>query len=391
MRNYLSFQELQSLSWERIEKIQNARFHAVAKNLLPHTKFYSNLFKEYNIDPHKLKKVEDWQTQGLPLVKKFYYMKHVEDFVVKPDHPFKTYWRYLRDLSFPEAVKFTVNSINTQAVSSRLHYFFHPKMPLFSGGTQSGRPIPTFITHPQLINLQNVTSITVQLMSKDLDMPTTGMNLFPYGPHLAWHAVQTAFNIGVELNLATAAGNAMRTEDLVKMADQFKANVFAGMSIYMVDKFLPMLIKKKVKLNEKAVFINGSEKMTYQDKQKLIKLAQKAGVRDVLVLDFYGASELKEGIMPECCPRSGFHHIAPLSNIIKTAKINNIPPGDKMVTDWEFSEGGAAAIWNIGGSGTVLGGYLLGDKYEKIVKGKCPNCGLNTERIIGIDRLELKK
>ena len=391
MRQLLSIQELKSLSSMQIEKLQNARFHAVAKNLLPHTKFYSNLFKEHGVDPNKLKKVEDWQKQGLPLIKKFYYMQHVEDFVVKPDHPFKTYWQYLRDLSISEALTFTLSSMNKHALSSRLHYFFHPKMPLFSGGTQSGRPTPTFITHPQLRNLHDVMSIAVQLMSKDFNMPTTGMNLFPYGPHLAWHAVQTAFNIGVELNLATAAGNAMKTETLVELADQFKANVFAGMSVYMANKFLPMLIKKKVKLKEKAVFINGSEKMTYQDKLKLTKLAEKVGIKDVLVLDFYGASELKEGIMPECCPRSGFHNIAPLSNIIKTVKIKDMPPGDKMITDWEFSDSGAAVIWNIGGAGTVLGGYLIGDKYEKIVKGKCPNCGLNTERIFGVDRLELKK
>jgi hypothetical protein len=55
------------------------------------------------------------------------------------------------------------------------------------------------------------------------------------------------------------------------------------------------------------------------------------------MLDFYGASELKEGIMPECRPGEGFHHIAPLSNIIKTVRVNKMPKGDKLITDWEFT------------------------------------------------------
>jgi len=393
MRQFLAIPELRNLNFDKIERLQNAKFHAVAKNLLPQTRFYSNLFSEYGVDPAKLKNVDDWHKLGLPLIKKFYYMKHVEDFVVKPEHPFKTHFSYLRDLSTSAALDLAFKVIDKPALAQKLHDFYHPKMPLFSGGTQSGKPTPTLITKQQLKNLDNVMAIAVQLMSQEYFRDTVGMNLFPYGPHLAWYAVQAAFNLGVDLNLATAAGGAMRTKDLVELADKFKANVFAGMAKYMANRFLPLAVKKKIRLRENVLFINGSEPMLPKDKDKILQLSKKLGVRNPMILDFYGVSEMKEDIFIECMPGSGFHHIAPLSTIIRTVKINKMNKGDFFIRDWEFThpeEGGAVVMWNINGAGTVLHGYLVGDQYEKIIKGRCPNCRLNTERVYGVKRLALK-
>ncbi|MBW2973025.1 hypothetical protein KY346_01380 [Candidatus Woesearchaeota archaeon] len=393
MREAFSIEELRYLTLEKIERLQNVKFRAGAKNLLPETKFYAGLFKKYRVDPHNLKTVDDWQKQGLPLVNKFYYMKHLEDFIVRPKNPFSTHLEYLRELSFSDAMDFTTNVVSRQALAKKLKYFYHPKMPLFSGGTQSGKPTPTFVTSTQLHNLRNTMAKAIQIMSPEYLKDTVGINLFPYGPHLAWYSVQIAFDIGADLNLATAAGNAMRTKDLIKMADSFKPNIFAGMAEYIANKFLPAAARNKVKLPKKALFVNGAEKMSDKNKEKIIRLAKKTGIKEPLVLDFYGASELKEDVMPECMPNSGFHHIAQLSNIIRTVKINKMPKGDKLITDWEFTkpeEGGAAIIWNINGAGTLLNGYLIGDKYEKIIKGRCPNCRIKTERIFGISRLKLK-
>ena len=394
MEEILNFEELKKLSFEKIERLQNDRFRAVVSHLLPHTRFYGELFREHGINPAKLRSVEDWHKLGLPLVKKLYYMNHVEDFIVRPEHTFSAHASYLLSLDAGEVMDLYANLLDEHSLQMKLRNYYQPKMPLFSGGTQSGRPTPTFITGTQLGNLNEIMAIAAQLMAKQLDgINTVGMNLFPYGPHLAWHAVQTAFNSSVNLNLATAAGGAMRTKDLVMMAGKFKANVFAGMADYIANRFLPMAVKSKIKLGPNAVFINGAEGMTAKDRDKIISLAQTLGAVEPIVLDFYGASELKEDIMPECAPGSGFHHISPLSTIIKTVRINSMPKGDALITDWEFAkpdEGGAAAIWTIDGAGTLLHGYALGDSYQKIIKEKCPNCGLNTERIYGIKRIELK-
>ncbi|MEM4263441.1 MAG: hypothetical protein QW666_00915 [Candidatus Woesearchaeota archaeon] len=395
MEEILNIDELRKLSFEKIERLQNERFRAIASHLLSCTRFYRKLFNEHGVDPAKLKSVEDWHKAGLPLVKKLYYMNNVEDFIVKPESPFVTHAEYLMSLHSGEAVDFYIHLLHKQALQKKLYDYYSPKMPLFSGGTQSKRPTPTFITNKELHNLQEVMAVAAQMMGAGYlkDMETVGMNLFPYGPHLAWQAVQIAFNLGVNLNLATAAGGAMRTKDLVAMAEKFKANVFAGMADYIANRFLPMAVKAKITLGPKAVFINGSEEMSNKDREKIICLARKLGVIEPVVLDFYGASELKEDIMPECAPGAGFHHISPLSTIIRTVKINSIPKGDALITDWEFTkpeEGGAAVLWTIDGAGTLLQGYALGDSYGKIIKEKCPKCGLNTERIYGVKRIELK-
>lgn len=391
MRAQVSLSELKSLGFGNIERIQDAKFHAVAKNLLPQTRFYSSLFRQYGVDPANLKSVEDWHKQGLPLISKFDYMDKVQDFIVQPEDAFKTHAAYLKDLSYFEAFDFTLGLVQKPAVTRTLKDFYHPKMPLFSGGTQSGKPTPCFVTKRQLDNLKGIMKIAFALMGPEYLEETVGMNLFPYGPHLAWHAVHSAFDLGVDLNLATAAGGAMRTKDLVDMADRFDANVFAGMAEYMANRFLPLAVKKKAKFSERAVFINGSEPLSVKDKERIVALAKKLGIKRSLILDFYGASELKEDIFVECLPGSGFHHIAPLSTAVRTVDVERLPKKGSFIEDWDFTEpeeGGAAVVWNIGGAGTMLHGYLLGDKYEKIVKGRCPNCLLDTERIYGVRRLE---
>lgn len=391
MRAQVSLSELKSLGFGNIERIQDAKFHAVAKNLLPQTRFYSSLFRQYGVDPANLKSVEDWHKQGLPLISKFDYMDKVQDFIVQPDDAFRTHSAYLKDLSYFEAFDFTLGLLHKPAVARALKDFYHPKMPLFSGGTQSGKPTPCFVTKRQLDNLKGIMKIAFALMGPEYLEETVGMNLFPYGPHLAWHAVHSAFDLGVDLNLATAAGGAMRTKDLVDMADRFDANVFAGMAEYMANRFLPLAVKKKARFSERALFINGSEPLSVKNKERIVALAKKLGVKKSLILDFYGASELKEDIFVECLPGSGFHHIAPLSTVVRTVDVERLPRKGGFIEDWNFTEpeeGGAAVVWNIGGAGTMLHGYLLGDKYEKIVKGRCPNCLLDTERIYGVSRLK---
>ncbi|MBI4451627.1 hypothetical protein HY642_06655, partial [Candidatus Woesearchaeota archaeon] len=61
-----------------------------------------------------------------------------------------------------------------------------------------------------------------------------------------------------------------------------------------------------------------------------------------------------------------------------------------FIDEWEFSEpqnGGYAAVWNIDGAGTLLEGYLLGDRFGKVVAGTCDTCGLNVDRVFDVTRI----
>jgi len=390
LREYLTLKELKNLDFEAIERLQNKRFQATARYMLPQAEFYSNLFKEYKIDEFSIRRVQDWHRLGLPLIKKSFYMRSPEQFIVKPKQPVKEYLRFLKEINYACYVLVLIKSIfNKRSVKEKIEEFYTIKMPAFSGGTESGTPTPVFITTKQKMeNLDAILKIISDLIKeKYLQENNTGMNLFPYGPHLGWHSVHHALDLAVQLNLCTAAGGAISTERLVKIAEEFKPNVFAGMSSYIRNKFLQVARKNKITLRENILFINGAAKMYNNERQKIKRLAKELGAQKVDVLDFYGASELKEDLMPECVENSGFHHIGALSNIVKTVETSGTEKGG-LISEWTFSNSGHAVVWNIDGAGTLLEGYLLGDIYSKIEKNKCSNCGLNVERIINVDRIK---
>jgi len=354
--------------------------------MLTQVPFYSKLFKEYGVDPFTLKKVEDWRNKGLPLIKKATYMKKPQDFVVKPDLK-KIFENHVSYLDNQDEWGAAFNFIFSRGKKEKLKHYYSPKMLIFSGGTESGNPTPILLTGAQKFDtLFPVLKIIGDLALERVKLgKKIGMNLFPYAPHLGWHAVHHALDINADLNLCTAAGGAIPTERLIALADRAKPNIICGMSDYLRNRFLPMAIEKKIKLPEKVIFINGAQKMHEAEREKIASLASKVGVKHSVVLDLYAASELKEALMPECRPRSGFHHIAPLSTIVRTVEVSGTT--SDVIDEWEFSKDGYAASWNIDGAGTSLSGYLIGDNFEKVKNERCPTCELNVTRIYNINRI----
>ncbi|MEM2916582.1 MAG: hypothetical protein QXT19_04470, partial [Candidatus Woesearchaeota archaeon] len=307
MKEYLTLHELKNISWETIERLQQQRFRATARYLLPHVKAYQELFKQHNTDPYKIEKVEDWKKLSLPLLKKAYYKEHPEDFIVKihPSQALAAYENFLQEQESAATIAIMIRALTARKkLEKQVKDFFMPKMPAFSAGTESGRPTPVFITAKQKQTMQKILEITSQLILGNFkpEGMLVGMNLFPYAPHLGWHAVHTALDTAADLNLCTAAGGAIPTERLVEMAETFQANIFAGMSSYLRNRWLDVAMQKKTKLPPKALFINGADKMHEGERQKISEMAKKLGVKQAIVLDFFGASEFKEDLLPECSP-----------------------------------------------------------------------------------------
>ena len=385
----LTKRELEVLSFHEIEELQKQRFKAAVRFLLPYVKAYKEIFDKKGVDFSSIKSVEDWHDKGIPLLKKSYYMKNPKDFVVKVDEKEaeEVYFNYKRFVSSKSG--FFKRLFKKAETAKDIKDFFMLKMPIFSGGSEYGIPVPVGMTAKQKKNLRELMSAVSELiLENNLKAKSiVGMNLFPYGPHLGWHAVHEAFEVSAGFNLSTAAGGAIQTERLVKLASAFKANVFAGMSEYLKNRFLPEAINQKIELSKEVIFVNGADKMFETERERIKSLGKKLGA-NATVLDLYGASELKEGIMPECSPGAGFHNVAPLSNIIRTVKC--VATDEDFIDHWDFTEpekGGYSVIWNIGGAGTLLMGYLIGDIYRRIVREKCHKCSLNVERIFDISRI----
>lgn len=406
IREFLSLNDLKKLSWKKIESLQNRRLVATIGQLLPHASFYREFFKQHKVDPLRIKRVEDWKRFGLPLIKKKVYMERTRDFIVRPqgtnEKIFLDYLKYISSLNKYENLKLLflgivskvwkpLNEVLTKEVKS----FFRPKMPAFAGGTESGRPIPVLITARQkLRNMVNTADISAYLIItrhfEESEKGIIGMNLFPYAPHIAWQIINMAAELRTDLNLCTAAGGFLGTEKLISIAKSAKPNVFSGMVDYLINIFLPKAEEEGVRLEGKVVFLNGATKMLKLQRRQIKEMFKRLGADEVIALDGYGASELKEATLAECEEGSGFHHVAPLSNIIRTVKVGSSDPESDYIYDWDFTsneEGGYAVIWNIDGAGTLLEGFLLGDHYEKIVTDRCPHCGLNVKRVYNINRI----
>lgn len=382
MQDFLDIHQLMTKSFEEIEALQEIKFKAIVHNLLPRVKFYKELFKEHHVEFEEINKVEDWKKKGLPLLKKSIYMKRPNDFIVKPR--LKDHVNYLMSSHQTGGFMKIASSFLLKTTKKEMEEYYSPKMILFSAGTESGNPTPVMITkHQKHKILPELMSIIHEMMPNLRNK--IGMNLFPYGPHLAWHSTHIGMENETGLNLCTAAGGAIRTEALVRLAKETKPTMIAGMSSYLRQKFLPECVKQKVRFENEVIFVNGAAKMHDAERQKIKELAKKIGVKKCHVLDFFGASEMKEDIMAECCEGKGFHHIAPLSNIIKTVKFETAEKD--RIYDWDFSEEGYATIWNIDCGGTMLQGYLLGDKFSGIEKKRCPHCNLNVIRVKNIDRI----
>jgi phenylacetate-coenzyme A ligase PaaK-like adenylate-forming protein len=396
MREYLTLHQLKHMRWETIERLQQQRFKAIAHHMLPAVKAYRDLFRAYGIDPLTINRVEDWKKRGLPLLKKAYYKEHPEDFLVRvhPSQAFKHHQAFLQaQESAATAALFLKALTHRKALEKEIKQYYFPKMPAFSGGTESGRPTPVFITARQKDTMAKILEIAVEIIFNQYKPKgdLVGMNLFPYAPHLGWHAVHMALDLAADLNLCTAAGGAIPTEKLVEFAEATHANIYAGMSDYLRNRWLPVAIEKKAKLPEQAMFINGAQKMHEGERQKIAELARKVGVKEAVVLDIFGASELKEDLLPECAPGTGFHHIAPLSNIIRTVRTEGATTKAGWIEEWDFvpaEHQGYGVIWNIDGGGTLLEGYLVGDVYEKITRKPCGRCGLKAERIFNVSRIK---
>lgn len=393
MKEHLTYKELTSLSFEDIEKLRNRRFNATVKFLLPHVTVYSKLFKEYDVDFNNIKTIDDWNSFGLPLIKKKYFINNSKDFLVNAEKNeiFQIHREFIKKISFFENVKFLLKAIvKFGKIEEELKDYYFPKMPFFSGGTEYGIPSQVFITKKQKENLQNIINVLFNLLKEKFPKPPLiGMNLFPYAPHLGWHATNMALDICSDINLGTAAGGTISTEKLVNIAKRAQPNIYAGMSEYFRNRFLEVMKKERVKLSKGILFINGATKLYEGEREKIIKKAKSLGAKTARIIDLYAASELKEALFPECFEFSGFHNLAPLSNIVKVVEV--FKSNDNFVTDWSFKAdevGGYSTVWNIDGAGTLLEGYVIGDIFEKIEKTRCKFCGLNVERIFNIHRIK---
>ncbi len=394
-----TFQELKRTNHREIKEIQDRKFRAFIRyQVWPNHPFYRRLFKTHNIDPFAITCIEDWAKFNIPLVKKQEYKDHLKEFVLNPsevdgtERPpaeiIRTLLSYYKQAGASKRAAFVRNNavrvklkIGADAAMQRLKsymtYFYSPLQFWLSSGRASGLPSPVFLTR---YDNELLTSNCVKVGQMAIDpwvdsgWELVSMNLFPYAPHLGWHAVNIGLKQISKFYVATSAGGAIPSERLVDIANLFRVNGFAGMPSYLRNRFFrAMRQNKEYTAPEKVVIVLAGEKIYQPIVDDIVGTLEEKGAREVRVVGGYASSESKISFAVQCDLHGPYHNVSPLMLAFEPIVFND----DGTYDFAGENEPGYMTLFHLDGTGTVFEGFLLGDVVSKHEKGKCPLCGMD--------------
>ncbi|RDE16732.1 MAG: hypothetical protein C4K49_04205 [Candidatus Thorarchaeota archaeon] len=397
-RSTFTFQELKRTNHQEIKEIQDRKFRAFIRyQVWPNHPYYRKLFKQMNIDPFNITCIEDWAKFKIPLVKKAEYKDNLRSFVLNPSEVdgasrppaeiVRTLMTYSKetghdaDYSFIRnngvKVKLHVGSKGAMdRLKERMTYMYAPLQFWLSSGRASGLPSPVFLTrydHDMLYR----NCVKVGQMAVDPWVPSgwelVSMNLFPYAPHLGWHAVNLGLRQMSKFYVATSAGGAIPTEKLVELAKVFKANGFAGMPSYLRNRFFKAMAEANYTAPEKVVVLLAGEKIYDRVVGDIVQILSDKGAKEVRVIGGYASSESKISFAVQCDYKGPYHNVSPLEMSFDFVKLNKDGSYDFVGEN----EPGHVTLFHLDGTGTIFEGFLLGDLASRHENAKCSICGMD--------------
>jgi phenylacetate-coenzyme A ligase PaaK-like adenylate-forming protein len=392
-----TFQELKRTNHKEIREMQERKFRAFIRyQVWPNSPYYRRLFKENNIDPFNITRIEDWAKYNIPLVRKIDYKEHLREFVLnpqevdgKPREPAEiigNMMSYSKDSGNSEQYKFLRNNgaraklrIGADAamdrLKDRLSYNYAPLQYWLSSGRSSGLPSPVFLTRYDNDLLARNSVKCGQLAVDpfmDGEWKCSSMNLFPYAPHLGWHAVDVGLKQLSTFYNATSAGGAIPSDKLVELAKTFKSNSFAGMPSYLRNRFFRAMQEADYEAPEKVVVLLAGEKIYPRVADDIRGVLMEKGAKEVQMVGGYASSESKVSFAVQCCYEGPYHNLSPLMMSWEFVKLHD----DGTYEFCDSNEEGHVTLFHLDSTGTVFEGFLLGDVASKHEQGKCPHCGM---------------
>ncbi|MFW9926803.1 MAG: hypothetical protein ACFFDM_08560 [Candidatus Thorarchaeota archaeon] len=395
-KDTFTFQELKKTNHREIKEIQDKKFRAFIRyQVWPNHQYYRKLFKDNNIDPFNITCIEDWAKYNIPLVKKVDYRDNIQKFVLNPtevdgkpresSEAIGNLMKYANEAGHKELAKFIRNNgarvklgigkaSATARIKARATYQFSPLQFWFSSGRASGLPSPVFLTrYDNDLLYKNCVKVGQMAIDPFVDSgwELTSMNLFPYAPHLGWHAVNLGLRQMSKFYVATSAGGAIPSERLVELAGLFNVNGFAGMPSYLRNRFFrTMKESKDYKAPEKCVMVLAGEKIYEPAVDDMITTLTEKGAKEVRVVGGYASSESKISFAVQCDRHGPYHNVSPLMLAFELIKFNDDGTYDFVGDD----ESGHMCLFHLDSTGSVFEGFLLGDVASHQERGKCPHC-----------------
>ncbi|MBN2228829.1 MAG: hypothetical protein JW779_04475 [Candidatus Thorarchaeota archaeon] len=407
VKTTFTFDELKRTNHKEIKEMQDRKFRAFIRyQIWPNHPYYRRLFKENNVDPFNITCFEDWAKYNIPLVKKTDYKDHLTEFVLNPSQVdgkdrdpadiIKNMLTYSKESGNQEQYKFIRNNgarvkLHLGAkgamdrLKQRLTYTYSPLQFWLSSGRASGLPSPVFLTrYDNMLLDQNSIKCGQLAIDKFVQQgwEASSMNLFPYAPHLGWHAVNAGLRQISKFYIATSAGGAIPSEKLVELAGVFKANAITGMPSYLRNRFFKAMAESNYKAPEKVVVLLAGEKIYPRVADDIVQTLHDKGAKDVHLIGGYASSESKVSFAVQCDYHGPYHNLSPLIMSWEFVRLND----DGSYEFVDEDEPGHTVLFHLDSTGTVFEGFLLGDVATKHEAGKCPICGLDGQFFWDIGR-----
>ncbi|MFX1369061.1 MAG: hypothetical protein ACFFAY_10720 [Promethearchaeota archaeon] len=402
-----TFNELKQTNHREIKRMQDQKFRAFIRyQVWPNHPYYRRLFKESNIDPFNITCIEDWAKHQIPLVRKIDYKDNLRDFVLNPQEVdggprqpaeiITNMMNYSKESGKSDQYKFLRNNgarvklhLGADAamdrLKDRLTYNYSPLQFWLSSGRASGLPSPVFLTRydNDLLekNSYKCGQLAVEPFAKD-GWEASSMNLFPYAPHLGWHAVNAGLKQLSKFYIATSAGGAIPTDKLVEIAKTFKANAITGMPSYLRNRFFRAMAEADYESPEKVVVLLAGEKIYPRVAEDIRQTLADKGAKEVRIIGGYASSESKVSFAVQCDYHGPYHNLSPLMMSWEFVRLNE----DGSYEFVDEDEPGHTALFHLDSTGTVFEGFLLGDVASRHEAGKCPICGMDGQFFWDIGR-----
>lgn len=425
MKRLLTLHDFLNMPEEDIREYQDRKFSAYVKHQLYYNSpYFRRLFGERGVDPEDINGIEDWQKAGLPLITKAVYRENLSDMILNPwevDGEKRTlrqvaenYVRFQKevgdldkrflsaslpqkdiyscfDLEDTETLEGLIERSADSPESERklkqaMDYIYSPLTVFFTGGS-TGLPTPITQTSFDRDLYKQSTIIMMYVAGSDWLMEKAGkvvaMSIYPYAPHQGWWVTAWGAEGSADFFISTSGGGVLPVESLILMLARFQVNMVTGMPGYVRNRFLKKALEMRASMGlefpDHMVFNLGGEKIVPRVRNEMQEMLHKLGVKEMGITGAWGASETRFNLLGECdCfSETGYHSTGFDKVAYRIVKMES-------VDDWEFAEPGEEGYvvqFPMDGAGTLIEGFLLGDKAVRL-PGACPVCGSHVERFV---------
>ncbi len=349
-----------------VKRIQDERIRRFLPEVYAYSPFYKRLWDEAGIDAAKIKCVAD--LARLPFTSK-------SDIVPTEESPAR--FREIILQPKPDEIKKNLSAgQKLKLVSGRVFGGRSPKeaildryLPIHITSTtgRSARAVPFLYTGADIAILKEAGRRLFELAALD-SVNDSGVNAFPFAPHLAfWQVAFAGFEAHIRM-LHTGGGRVMGSAPILDSLERLKATFFVGTPGY-VYHLLSMAADQKRDLSSLKLCILGAEKANQPFKHKLKELLAQCGSENAKVLSTYGLTEAKHAWL-ECtdAPDSRYHLYPDfeLFEVVNPETGAPVKPGER----------GELVLTRLAGAGSVVVRYRTGDIVDGgIIIEKCPHCG----------------